>query len=134
MAAVAVALAVLTVSASAAPESTVSQPEGKMVAQATPKAAPRKAETPADAEALESRVRALENQSTVLSEDVGKTRLEQRTQLEDLAKRQADAIAKLNQQLADTNAQLQQQREKEAKRTRQLWLAVGVLVLGVIAK
>lgn len=133
---VAVALAMcagVAAAGTATSDETVGQPQDKMVAQAAPKTTPRKAE-PADATTLVDRVTALEKQGVVLSEDVGKTRLEQRMQLEALAKRQAEAIAKLNQQLAEQQAQAEKERQKQATRSRYLWIAIGVLAVGVIAK
>lgn len=133
---VAVALAMWAGVASAetaTSDETVGQPEGKMVAQAAPKATPRKAE-PADNAAVSDRVSALEKQGTVLSEDVGKARLEQRMQLDALAKRQAEAIAKLNQQMAAQQAAAEKERKKQETRNKYLWIAIGVLAVGVIAK
>ncbi len=83
---------------------------------------------------LAERVSTLEKQNVVLSEDLGKARLEQRLQLEDFAKKQAEAIARLNQQLSETQKQLDAEREKQAKRNRNMWIAVGALALGVLAK
>jgi len=71
-------------------------------------------------------------QNLVLSEDLGKTQLKAR-QLEDVAKQQAEAIAKLNQQVAEQQAQMQAEKEKQAKKNKQMWIAVGVLFLGIIA-
>jgi hypothetical protein len=133
---VAVALAMFAGVAGAGPatsDGTVEQPKDKMVAQAEPKTTPRKAE-PTDAASLADRVSALEKQGVVLSEDVGKTRLEQRMQLDALAKRQAEAIAKLNQQMAEQQAQAEKERKKQETRNKYLWIAVGVLAVGVIAK
>jgi hypothetical protein len=133
---VAVALAMCAGVAGAEPatsEGTVEQPKDKMVAQAAPKTTPRKAE-PTEATSLADRVTALEKQGVVLSEDVGKTRLDQRMQLDALAKRQAEAIAKLNQQMAEQQAQAERERQKQATRNKYLWIAIGVLAVGVIAK
>ncbi len=86
---------------------------------------------PADNGPLPDRVNSLEKQNVVLSEDLGKARLDQRLQLEELAKKQAEAIAKLNQQLADQKKKMDEERAKQAKRNRNMWIAVGALALGV---
>jgi septal ring factor EnvC (AmiA/AmiB activator) len=85
-----------------------------------------------DSAAVSERVTALEKENLVLREDLGKARLETRTQLEEAAKRQAEAIARLQKQLDETNSQLQAEREKQARRNRYLWYAIGGLALGII--
>jgi septal ring factor EnvC (AmiA/AmiB activator) len=87
---------------------------------------------PADAEALPERVDALEKENTVLREDLGKARLDARAQLEAAARRQAEAIAALNRQVDDLEKQLQAERDRQSRRNRNLWLAVGVVALGVL--
>ncbi len=100
---------------------------------APPKAAPAKAAAPATGAPIPERVNSLEKQNVVLSEDMGKARLEQRMQLETLAKKQAEAIAQLNKQLDDQQKKMEAEKAKQAKRNRNMWMAVGALALGVVA-
>jgi hypothetical protein len=103
--------------------------QGQAAPQPKPKAAPA-----ADSAALTERVNALEKQNVVLSEDLGKARLDTRTKLEEAAKKQAEAIAALNQRLAEEKAKADAEKERQGKKNRQLWIAVGVLAIGLIAK
>ena len=103
--------------------------QGQAAPQPKPKAAPA-----ADSAALTERVNALEKQNVVLGEDLGKARLDTRTKLEEAAKKQAEAIAALNQRLAEEKAKADAERERQGKKNRQLWIAVGVLAIGLIAK
>jgi septin family protein len=103
-------------------------------AQAQESPAPKAAPAPAPSSvAIPDRVSALEKQNLVLTEDIGKARLETRTRLEALAKQQAEQIQKLNQELAQQRAQMEADRKKQQERNRNVWIAVGVLALGVIA-
>ena len=115
-------------------------PPGEVQRKAASQAAPgREAPSPAprakapDAAALAERVQALEKENLVLQEDLGKARLDARTRLDEIDKREAEARARLQQKIDDLQAQLAAEREKEARRNRNLWLAVGVLALGIIA-
>ena len=85
-----------------------------------------------DAAAVAERVDALQKENVVLREDLGKARLDLRTQMEAAARRQAEALARLQKDLDETNAQMQAERDKQARRNRNLWYAVGVLALGVV--
>jgi septal ring factor EnvC (AmiA/AmiB activator) len=58
--------------------------------------------------------------------------LDARAQLEAAARRQAEAIAALNRQVDDLEKQLQAERDRQSRRNRNLWLAVGVVALGVL--
>jgi len=113
-------------------------PPAKAAAQAqaqtnpAPKAAPAAPAPAPSSAAIPDRVSALEKQNLVLTEDIGKARLETRTRLEALAKQQAEQIQKLNQELAQQRAQMEADRKKQQERSRNMWIAVGVLALGVI--
>ena len=85
-----------------------------------------------DAAALADRVDALQKENLVLREDLGKARLDARTQLEAAAKRHADAIARLQKQLDEANARSEEERQKQAQRNRYLWYAIGGLALGIV--
>lgn len=91
---------------------------------------PEKPKSPAE---LSERVQALEKENLVLREDLGKARLDARTGLEQAAKRQAELEARLRQRIDELNADLAAEREAQARRDHNLWLAVGVLALGIIA-
>lgn len=82
---------------------------------------------------LPERVEALEKENVVLREDLGKARLDARTQLEEAAERRAEMETRLQQRIDELNAQLAAERERQARRNKNLWLAVGILALGVIA-
>lgn len=124
-----IVMALVILAGAACAEDSAPTPQAKTGAQAQAQATP----TPGGAAAVSDRVSALEKQNTVLSEDIGKARLETRTRLEELAKRQAEQIEKLNQELERTRAEMKAEREKQQNRNRSLWIAVGVLALGVIA-
>jgi hypothetical protein len=103
------------------------------VAQAAPAPAPAKESAkPADQGAIPERVTTLERENVVLREDLGRARLDARSDLEALAKRQAEAIARLNQQVADAQAKLEAEQAKRERQNRNLWTAVGVVALGLI--
>jgi len=104
----------------------------KAAAQAVPAASAPAPKAP-DTAILEERVTALEQQGTVLREDLGKARLDTRTGLNDLAKRHADDMARMQQKIDALNAQMEADREIQARRNRNLWIAIGVLAIGVIA-
>jgi len=128
-----VALLALPVLAGAEPaEQPQAAPAPQAQAQANPPAKAAPASAPSSAP-LPERVTALEKQSLVLTEDIGKARLETRTRLEELAKRQAEQIERLNRALAEQRAQAEAEQEKQRVRNQRLWIAVGVLALGVIA-
>lgn len=85
-----------------------------------------------DAAAVAERVDALQKENVVLREDLGKARLDAKTQLEAAAKRQAEALARLQKELDETQAQMQADRDKQARRNRNLWYAVGALAVGIL--
>lgn len=93
-------------------------------AAADPPATPEASATP-----LAERVETLERETVVLREDLGKARLDAKADLEELARRQAEAIARLNQQIADTEAKLQAERAAREREHRRLWMAVGALAV-----
>jgi hypothetical protein len=78
---------------------------------------------PLDNKALSEKVTTLEKENLVLREDLGKARLDARSNLE-------AAIAKLNQ---ETEAKLQAERAAQAKKNRTFWLAIGAVAIGVLA-
>ncbi len=104
--------------------------------QAAPDPAPAAAAAPADKaaqeEAIPERVSALEKENVILREDLGKARLDTKSDLEELARRQAEAIARLNKQLAELQAKQDAERAAQARRNRKLWIAIGVVALGAI--
>jgi hypothetical protein len=79
------------------------------------------------------RVVALERENLVLREDLGKARLDSRTAMNEIEKRRAEDAARFQQKIDALNADLAAEREKQARRTRNLWLAIGVVAIGVIA-
>jgi hypothetical protein len=88
------------------------------------------AESPAE---LGERVQALEKENLVLREDLGKTRLDARSRLDEAAKQQAEMEEQLRQRIDELNAKLAAEQQSRARSNRNLWLAVGVLALGIIA-
>jgi len=105
------------------------QPQKKIAAQACPAPAPASP----DVSAMGERVVALERENLVLREDLGKARLDSRTAMNELEKRRAEDAARFQQKIDALNADLAAEREKQARRTRNLWLAIGVVAIGVIA-
>ena len=115
------------------PGPTATSQETIVVAQA--KAAPAAVKEPAEAAdtaALSERLGSLEKENLVLREDLGKARLDARAQLEAAAKRQAEAIARLSKELADTQAKLEAEQAARARQNRTLWMAVGIVAIGVL--
>jgi len=88
------------------------------------------AESPAE---LGERVQALEKENVVLREDLGKARLDARTRLDEAAKQQAEMEEQLRQRIDELNAKLAAEQQSRARSNRNLWLAVGILALGIIA-
>jgi hypothetical protein len=107
----------------------------KAAAQAAPApaAAPKPAPAPADPAALAERVVALERENLVLREDLGKARLDARTKLSELENRQAENAAAFQEKIDALNAQLEAERRKQARRNRNVWIAIGVVAVGLIA-
>jgi len=97
---------------------------------AAPAAAQPKA---ADATTITERVLALEKENLVLREDLGRARLDLKTSLNEQAKRQADEMARMQLKLDALNAQFTAEREKQSERNRTLWIAIGVLTIGMLA-
>jgi hypothetical protein len=83
----------------------------------------------ADVTTLNERVIALEKENLVLREDLGKARLDLRTGLAD----QTKEMGRMQQRVDELNAQLAAEREKQSKRSRNMWIAIGVLALGIVA-
>jgi hypothetical protein len=125
-----VVLCCFAASAAAAAEVGDSRMPAPIQIAAAPPAAPPKS---ADASALTERVIALEKENLVLREDLGKARLDLRTGLSDQAKRQADEMARMQQKVDELNAQLAAEGERQSQRNRNLWIAIGLLALGVVA-
>jgi hypothetical protein len=88
---------------------------------------------PLDAKAMTERIQALEKENLVLREDLGKARLDSRSDMQAMAKKNAEEVSKLNQQLADLNAKAAAEKRSNAKRNRNLWIAVGVVAIGALA-
>jgi hypothetical protein len=106
------------------------KPAPAPVAQAPAKPAPAPT---AAGPSVGQRVDALEKQNLVLSEDLGKSQLKAR-ELENLAKMQAEAIAKLNQQLAAEQQRAEAERQKQAKRNQYMWIAVGLVAIATAGR
>jgi septal ring factor EnvC (AmiA/AmiB activator) len=122
-------MGLLLSSALAAPSP--SAPAGGALAKAAAQAAPKETPSTGGSATVGERITALEKENVVLREDLGKARLDTRTQLDAAAKRQAEAVAKLQKKLDEANANLEAERQKNAKRNRNLWYAVGALALGI---
>jgi hypothetical protein len=88
---------------------------------------------PADTGALTERVIALEKENLVLREDLGKARLDVRTNVNTLKEQQAADMAKMQEKIDALNAQLAAEQEKQTKRTQMLWIAIGLIAIGAIA-
>jgi hypothetical protein len=127
-----VALAALGLAAFVAPPALAAE-TGATPAPLQIAAAPASQPKPADAGTLTERVIALEKENLVLREDLGKARLDLRTALSDQEKRHAAEMARMQQKIDELNAQLAADRERESRRSRNLWIAVGLLALGVLA-
>ena len=107
------------------------QPDPPAQPTAVAQAAPAKESAkPADQGAIPERVTTLEKENVVLREDLGKARLDAKGDLETLAKRQAEAIARLNQQVADTQAKLEAEQARRERQNRNLWIAIGAVAVG----
>ncbi len=105
----------------------------KAAAQAAP-APTAAAPAPAtlDPAALTERVVALERENLVLREDLGKARLDARTKLSELERQRAEDAAAFQQKIDALNAELEAERKKQARRNRNLWIAIGAVAVGVI--
>ena len=106
--------------------------------QAQVEVAAQVAEAPAaqaepEVSALDERVVALERENLVLREDLGKARLDARTALNELERRRAEDAARFQQKIDALNADLEAERDKQARRNHNLWLAIGIVAIGVIA-
>jgi hypothetical protein len=87
----------------------------------------------ADATTITERVLALEKENLVLREDLGRARLDLKTSLNEQAKRHADEMARMQLKVDELNSQLTADREKQSERNRTLWIAIGVLTIGMLA-
>jgi hypothetical protein len=112
-----------------AAEAGTAQPAPLRIAAAAPASQPK----PAEAGAMSERVIALEKENLVLREDLGKARLDLRTALSDQEKRHAEEMARMQQKIDELKAQLAADRERESRRSRNVWIAIGLLALGVVA-
>jgi len=106
---------------------------GQVQKAAAALACPAPAPASPDVSAMGERIVALERENLVLREDLGKARLDSRTAMNELEKRRAEDAARFQQKIDALNADLAAEREKQARRTRNLWLAIGVVAIGVIA-
>ena len=106
---------------------------GQVQKAAAALAFPAPAPASPDVSAMGERVVALERENLVLREDLGKARLDSRTAMNELEKRRAEDAARFQQKIDALNADLAAEREKQARRTRNLWVAIGVVAIGVIA-
>ena len=106
---------------------------GQVQKAAASLACPAPAPAAPDVSAMGERVVALERENLVLREDLGKARLDSRTAMNEIEKRRAEDAARFQQKIDALNADLAAEREKQARRTRNLWLAIGVVAIGVIA-
>jgi hypothetical protein len=105
----------------------------KAAAQAAPApTAKAPAPAPADPEALAERVVALERENLVLREDLGKARLDARTRSSELEKQQAEDAAAFQEKIDALNAELEAERSKQARRNRNVWIAIGVVAVGLL--
>jgi hypothetical protein len=93
-------------------------------------AGPERAASPSE---LSERIQALEKENVVLREDLGKARLDVRTSLAEAEARRAREMAEFQKRIDDLNAQLAAERDRQTRKNKNLWLAVGVLALGIIA-
>jgi hypothetical protein len=93
-------------------------------------AGPERAASPSE---LSERIQALEKENVVLREDLGKARLDVRTSLAEAEARRATEMAGFQKRIDDLNAQLAAERDRQTRKNKNLWLAVGVLALGIIA-
>jgi septal ring factor EnvC (AmiA/AmiB activator) len=82
---------------------------------------------------LDERVTALEKENVVLREDLGKARLDVRRALKEISDQHEVDMARFQQKVDDLNAQLAEDRERARRRERNLWIAVGVLAVAIIA-
>jgi len=124
-----VVIAFVLAGAQAAPSP--APPAGGVLTKVAAQAAPKETPSASASATPNERITTLERENVVLREDLGKARLDVRTQLEAAGKRQAEAVARLQKQLDEANAKLEAERQKNAKRNRNLWYAVGALALGI---
>jgi hypothetical protein len=82
---------------------------------------------------LGERVDALEKENTVLREDLGKARLDARTRLSELEKRDAEARRRLQEKIDALSKDLDREAKRQARRNRNMWIVAGILALGIIA-
>jgi hypothetical protein len=101
----------------------------KVVGQAVAAEAPEREQTPAE---LGERVGALEKENLVLREDLGKARLDARARLEEAERERAELESRLQQRVDELNERLAAERDRQARKSRNLWLAVGILALAII--
>ena len=87
----------------------------------------------ADLQSVAGRVDVLEKENVVLREDLGKTRLSARTELDSAEKRFADAIAKVKRDLREAEEKMEAERKAQAKRNRNFWIAIGALAIALAA-
>ncbi len=126
----AIALLAAAPAGASSPDEAPGGAQRRAAAQATSPQEPARAQSASE---LAERVDALEKENLVLREDLGKARLDARTRLEEAARRRAEMDSRLRQRIDELNAKLAAEQDRQARRNRNLWLAVGVLALGIIA-
>ena len=89
-------------------------------------AQPKQAAKPANAKEMTERIQTLEKENLVLREDLGKARLDAKSDLN-------AQIAKMNKQLEETNAKLAAEHAAQVRRNRNLWIGIGVAALAALA-
>lgn len=106
----------------------------KAAAQAAPAptAAPKPTPAPADPAVLAERVVALERENLVLREDLGKARLDARTGLSELERQQSENATAFQEKIDALNAELAAERKKQARRNRNVWIAIGAVAVGLL--
>ena len=123
----------IAVSAALAGQPAVAAEVGATQKKAAVQIAPAPQPRSVDTAALDERVIALERENLVLREDLGKARLDLRTGLADQTKRRAEEMARMQQKIDELNAQVAADREKQSRRSRNTWIAIGLLAVGVVA-
>lgn len=85
-----------------------------------------------EAAATTERVESLEKQTVVLREDLGRARLEVRTEMEAAERRHQEAVSHLQEKINQLNAQMEEDRKRQERRNRNLWYAIGALAIGLL--
>ncbi len=78
-------------------------------------------------EPLAERVEALEKETIVLREDLGKARVDARAELAASDRRHAEAMARMQQRIDELNSRFEEERERQERRNRHLWIALAIV-------